>query len=99
MVEIKLFFGGIFLMDDKLIKDYGLSQGSTIFLSISLLGGLFTFNSIQKKIQKNFKSSGPVYRAVRCGLNLHTICKNRSCLAYNRTVIVQRGFGNFNISK
>jgi len=86
-------------LNDKTIKDYGIVQGSTIFMVVSVLGGLFSFNSLEKKINKQFSKIGPAYRAVIFGLNLHSKCNNASCEAYNKKIIIQKGFGKFNISK
>jgi hypothetical protein len=76
----------------------------TCHLVLRLRGGFkceFSFNSLthKKKIQFSNDPNAPNYRRICPGLNLEAICSNKSCLAYDKKVWIQKGFGMFNMGK
>ena len=59
----------------------------------------FQFNSLEKKIKKDFFNNAPSYRIVASGLNLEAKCATNNCVAFGKKVWIQKGFGQFNIGK
>lgn len=48
-------------------------------------------------VEKKFSYSGPDWRIVTKGLNLHGICHNESCKAFEKEVICRQGLGVFDL--
>jgi len=76
-------------------KIIGGSSGSTN-LDISFLDPNENLENDNKKIF-NFVKTAPDYRKVKYGLNVEGICKNEKCIAYNKKVIINLKYGNFNL--
>ena len=82
-------------------KDYNISEGSTIIQVLRLSGGggsnfvplSFTDITSGDKFKPiEFVDSAPLWRRVEEGLNFEGICKKFSCKAYNKAVMVRKGF-------
>ena len=83
--------------------DYGITGGSTIIIVIRLSGGggsnfvplSFTdITSGDKFKPRDFHPSAPDWRNVEEGLNFEGTCKKITCDAYNKSVLVPKGFYN-----
>ena len=104
--DFDLYFNGKLLNSEKLITDYEINSHSTIEAKNNLKGGLKTvkFADISKEVQTkkleiyNKKNKCP-WRIVRLGLNLEGKCFNEKCVAYKKTVIINKNFGRFDLIK
>ena len=104
--DFDLYFNGKLLNSEKLITDYEINSHSTIEAKNNLKGGLKTvkFADISKEVQTkklecyNKKNKCP-WRIVRLGLNLEGKCFNEKCVAYKKTVIINKEFGRFDLIK
>ena len=104
--DFDLYYNGKLLNKDRLINEYNITSYSTIEIIKKLNGGVkmiefvdVTKDSQIKKLNsydKNFKCP---WRIVRCGLNLEGKCSNKICIAYNKTVIINKNFGKFDLVK
>ena len=105
-----LWYDGKTLKDEnKKLIDYGI----TIFSTINLISkealikgggagaGIFNFVDLRKeKIEKvNFSEEGPNYRTVTPGLNIIGLCTNKKCETKGNEVIVQIGFGEYDLGE
>jgi hypothetical protein len=63
-------------------------------------GTAIPFADISKGLdQFEWSSSAPKWCIATGGLNFEGKCTNSSCCAYNQTVIIQRGYGTFNLCR
>lgn len=91
----RIIFDGKGLLNEKQLSDYGVQNESImhVFVPLACGGGYdFGFADVTKdgKIIKSSKSA-PKWRMVQMGLCLEGYCKNPTCKAYLRLVIVNIG--------
>ena len=96
---LNLSFGGKLLKDSLLLSDYNVISNSVINCEYINNGGNFDFidvNNINgiKKIPLGKKVSR--WKKYVKGLNLEGYCKNKQCEAYNKKVICQIGYIDYN---
>jgi hypothetical protein len=100
LLKVKLI---LIIIDGRKLSYYNIQNLSTCHLVLRRRGGgyEFSFNSLtsKKKIQFSNDPNAPNYRRIFPGLNLEAICSNKSCLAYDQKVWIQKGFGIFNMGK
>ena len=82
--------------------DYGIRDGSNIMLVLRLSGGGFGPGFLPLRFanvssEDNFKEvkladSAPDWKIIVQGINFKGTCRNKSCQAKNKNVIIQRGF-------
>ncbi|CAG9334272.1 unnamed protein product [Blepharisma stoltei] len=63
-----------------------------------LVGGL-CFNSLNEIVEKRFDDEAPDWRSVKPGLSWRCECENEECRAYKEYVVVNIGFGSFDVAK
>lgn len=100
--------GSIFFNEEDTILKLGVSNLSTIDVSVELKGGANpmgnrtsamtdVFNDLAKR-DRNW-GSGPEWRTHRPGFVIGGICKSPRCTAFEKDVRCNKGFGSFNLSK
>ena len=107
LITYWLFFDGMKLNDDnKKLINYGIIHFSKISLiskEVLVKGGVGMFNFVdlrKEKVEKiEFSKYGPRYRYVTPGLNLLGLCSNKKCETKGNEVIVQIGFGEYNLGE
>ncbi|KAJ6235109.1 UBIQUITIN-60S ribosomal protein L40 [Anaeramoeba flamelloides] len=101
--EIRLIIGGKQLEDERTLSDYCIFGKATIHWVKRLRGGGLAARSFvdvsnnEGKIKIQWSKSAPDWRIVRKGLCLEGKCPNKKCEAYDHNVIMNLGFGAFNI--
>jgi aspartate carbamoyltransferase regulatory subunit len=92
----RLQFEGKVLKNDCILSDWNIQNGSK--LGLSQWGDPnFSVNRFENPVVQEFSVRSPDYRRVRQGLNFTSKCINQRCVAYQNTIIVQKGFGHFNV--
>ena len=103
-----LYSGNLLKDENKKLIDYGISSSSIIKLRSkeSLVKGgdgvgIFNFVNLKKeKVEKvDFSEEGPTYRTVISGLNILGPCTNKKCETKGNEVIVQIGFGEYDLGE
>lgn len=99
-----LIFNNKRLEDNRTLKDYNIDNGDELYLFIRFRGGEFgssgkIFTDPTKVSPNEIKltQKAPFYRAVKQGMNLHGICRNKKCLAFGKEVIYMFGYGTFDL--
>ncbi|GBB96305.1 hypothetical protein RclHR1_02720020 [Rhizophagus clarus] len=96
----RLIFAGKQLEDYQTLGFYKIGNGSTIHLVVRLSGGggfnFAPFQDLSKPtLAKSWNTDAPSWRNAVNGLNIEGYCKNYSCKASGRRVIVQWGYNDF----
>ena len=109
MSKINLTFNGTVLQDHKKIGAYNISNGAVLNAATlgDILGGgggmVLDFCDVSKQNTEyvKFSKKAKSYRQVEKGLNIFGKCKNKNCVAFNKTVIYPTGIdiGEFDIIK
>lgn len=104
--NIALCFQGEILEDYRLLKDYSMETGSSIFQrsddvkeTPKFCGFGFEFNELSEPKLINFGKNGPTYRTVVPGLNLRGTCENSACAAFEDVIWIPIGMGEFHIEE
>lgn len=92
------------LSDENHLSDYGIQQGDMLFLLLKYAGGMtifvqFCFNSLESVVRKQLVKSGLVYRKVKPGISFSSRCRNASCRAFGDYIVVNKGYGGFDIAR
>ena len=102
--DFDFYFNGKLLNSEKLLTDYEIISNSTIEMKNNLKGGLklLKFADVSKETQTKKlecykKKNLCPWRIVRNGLNLEGKCLNEECVAYKKTVIINKKFGRFDL--
>lgn len=92
MNTMRLIFGGHQLEDSKKLSDYDIVPRCSVFLMFQQCGGGSVFACLSQKPQRfDWSAEAPKWRTVTMGLCLEGICKNKSCKAYEKMVIINMG--------
>ena len=96
--QLRLIFAGMQLEDDRMLSDYNILNGSTMFIYLRISGGCppgfanFVDVSSEKGPQKiKFSENAPHWRIVSPGLCLEGLCRNKECDAFSHYVIMNMG--------
>ena len=98
-----LLYGGYSLKVGKVFTDYGVKNGSTMFMVCELRGGGHIESKFadisDKSLLKDFEFSdtAPKYRKAINGLNLEGYCENPDCEANGKMVVIGIGDGTFDL--
>jgi len=94
------------LKNSTSVADTGISNGSLVHMLFTGLGGMtiaikFVFNKLEAVNQIAFKRHAPLHRRVAPGISFKTKCLNsaRNCKVAGKVVIVNKGFGKFDIAE
>jgi len=91
------------LSDERHISDYGIQQGDWVHLLLKGAGGMtifvqFCFNSLDSVVRKQLVKSGFAYRKVKPGISFSSKCRNPTCKAFGAYIVVNKGFGTFDMA-
>ncbi|KAA6378783.1 MAG: putative Polyubiquitin [Streblomastix strix] len=97
-----LLFGGKELKDDRSLQEYGIQNGSTLFMDVRLYGGqppklMVDVGNVDTIIKMEFSNYAPDWRIVNTGLSIEGECSDRKCPAFGHIVIYQANFVDFDI--
>ena len=99
----RLVFKGKLLEDESDLNTYELCPDSILHLVLRLRGGgcgvpsSFEFNSMSQQVNIEFSESAPDWRAVNPGISWFGDCFNSECVAFNKEVVSNHGFGVFDV--
>lgn len=98
--DLQFTFDDYCLPLDTPLSQSRIREGGVIRTRIENNGGGYigsSFNSLQSPKIEPFTNSAPDYRTAEPGISFTSKCKNSTCVAYNHAILVNRGFGDFNV--
>lgn len=102
MYQQQLLFNRKELHDLRLVFECGIQQGSTLHLTIRAAGGIniqFTFNKLDAMKKISYSHVSPKWRIVKPGISFWSKCITEGCDAFQKSIIVNKEFGSFDIAE
>lgn len=92
------------LSDESRISECGIEQDDWVHLLLKGAGGMtifvqFCFSSLDSVVRKQLVKSGLAYRKVKPGISFSSRCRNPNCKAFGAYIVVNKGFGDFDIAR
>ena len=103
--SLRFFFDSRLWDDDLMVHDYDMEDGDVVEVFQQQCGGgcsSIEFADISKTSalkRKTWSKSAPPWRIARRGLCIEGKCTTKSCQAYGQNVIVNVGFGHWELEK
>lgn len=97
----RLLFNGKGLEDGRTLSDYNIQQNSTVTMMLRLRGGggpdFVDVTRTDALRTKQWSKTAPDWRIAKKGLVLEGRCRNPNCRAFNKMVVMNLGFMNFDL--
>ena len=101
----RILFTSVLLRDGVTLGEYNVMDGSVLHLVIRLRGGGDVLAGVRfvdignptGPTRQEWSGSAPRWRVASPGLCLEGVCEHRGCPAYKEHVVMNQGFGSFDL--